>query len=103
MTTVTEADIKELKELINNRFDGLSQEIKEVKQDIKEVKQDVKELDKRLTIIEATLQAQQPLIQKITDLAEKLGELKNWKQIAIAIVSAGIGGLITWFIRGGRG
>ncbi|ACK73339.1 conserved hypothetical protein [Gloeothece citriformis PCC 7424] len=88
MTTVTQADIKELKELINNRFDGLSQEIKEVKQDIKE-------LDKRLTIIEATLQAQQPLIQKITDLAEKLGELKNWKQITVVIVSAVLGSLMT--------
>lgn len=102
MTTVTEADIKELKEFINNRFDGLSQEIKEVKQDIKEVKQDVKELDKRLTFIEATLQAQQPLIQKVPDLAEKVGELKNWKQVVVITVTGLVGGVIGWLIRGGK-
>ena len=31
--------------------------------------------------IETTSQIQQPYVQKIPDLAEKVGELKNWKQI----------------------
>jgi hypothetical protein len=35
------------------------------------------------------------------DLAEKLGELKNWKQIAVSIITAVVSGVIGWFVRGG--
>ncbi|HAC63506.1 MAG TPA: hypothetical protein DCF68_08175 [Cyanothece sp. UBA12306] len=61
-------------------------------------------LDKQtedIATIKATLQTQQPLIQKIPDLAEKVGELKNWRQIVIITVTATVSGVIGWFIRGG--
>lgn len=96
MTTVTESDIKELKDLIiasreeaNNRFTAI---------------------DNRLTVIETRLDEWKPAIAKIPDLAEKVGELKNWKQIGLVFVTAvvsslfsgTIGGVIGWLIRSGK-
>lgn len=67
----------------------------------KEINQKLDKQSEEITTIKATLQAQQPLIQKIPDLAEKVGELKNWRQIVIIAVTALISGSITWVIRGG--
>jgi hypothetical protein len=96
MTAVTESDIQELKNLINSRFD--------------EMKQDLNGIDKRLTVIENRLEDWKPSISKIPDLAEKVGELKNWKQIGLVFVTAvvssifsgTIGGVIGWLIRSGK-
>ncbi len=41
-------------------------------------------------------------IDKIPDLAEKVGELKNWRQFLIITVTASISGFIGWFLRGGN-
>jgi hypothetical protein len=37
----------------------------------------------------------------IADLTEKVGELKNGKQIAIVVFTASVSGAIAWFVRGG--
>jgi chromosome segregation ATPase len=95
MTTVTESDIKELKELINSQFASLHKEIIDLNKEIIDLKVSVAR-------IEASLQSQQQLIQKIPDLAEKIGELKNWKQIVFIVVTASVGTLIGWLIRGGN-
>jgi hypothetical protein len=96
MTTATESDIKELKDLIvafredsNQRFTAI---------------------ENRLTVIETRLDEWRPAMQKIPDLAEKVGELKNWKQIGLVFVTAvissifsgTIGGVIGWLIRSGK-
>lgn len=47
------------------------------------------------------LSMQQNAINKIPDLAE-VGELKNWRQIAIIIMSGTISSAFTWFLKGGR-
>ena len=47
----------------------------------KKVTQKLDKQSEEIVAIKATLQAQQSLIQKIPDLAEKVGELKNWRQI----------------------
>jgi hypothetical protein len=88
MTTVTESDIKELKDLITSQTGQLIAIQKEIS-------------DLRVSVgkIETTLQIQQPSIQKIPDLAEKIGELKNWKQIALTLGGALIGGAITYLIK----
>ncbi|MEG3435575.1 hypothetical protein V0288_00445 [Pannus brasiliensis CCIBt3594] len=120
MTAVTDNDIRELKDLIGalrqenrERFTALQQDVSELKQDVSELKRDVAELKKNVTDlqkdvidlkissskIEGTLEAQATLTQKIPDLIEKVGELKNWKQIAIVTVTAFISGMITWLIR----
>lgn len=94
MSAVTESDIKELKDLIvalredvNTRMSAL------------ETGQ--RQIETRLTIIETRLDAWKPSIDKIPDLAEKIGELKNWRQIAFVAITATIGGLVGWVARGG--
>ncbi|MEA5509448.1 hypothetical protein VB715_06700 [Crocosphaera sp. UHCC 0190] len=67
----------------------------------KEVTQKLDKQSEEITTIKATLQAQQPLIQKIPDLAEKVGELKNWRQIVFIVLTTVAGGVMGWFIRGG--
>lgn len=103
MTTVTESDIKELKDLIiafredtNNRFTAIDNKFNAI--------------DNRLTVIETRLDEWRPSIAKIPDLAEKVGELKNWKQIGLffvtafisSIFSGTIGGIIGWLLRSGK-
>ena len=87
MSTVTENDLKELKELINSRFDSLERGQSEIKE--------------RLAVVETRLEDWKPSVYKIPDLAEKVGELKNWRQIVIIALTALISGSITWVIRGG--
>jgi uncharacterized tellurite resistance protein B-like protein len=38
----------------------------------------------------------------VAELAEKVGEYKNWKQITFVVFSAAIGGAIGYFIKGGK-
>ncbi len=38
-------------------------------------------------------------IDKIPDLAEKIGELKNWRQIAFVVITASVGEFMGWLIR----
>ena len=71
MPTVTDSDLKELKDLINNRFDKL-----EVRIQAMEVGQ---------AKIESRLEEWKNSVQKIRDLAEKIGEPKNWKQIGLTL------------------
>ena len=37
-------------------------------------------------------------VQKIPEITEKFGELKNWRQIAFIIIAA----LVGWFARSGK-
>jgi DNA repair ATPase RecN len=66
-TTTIETDLKEVLAKIDNRLERI------------EITQS--ELKESIIKIETTLQIQQPYVQKIPDLAEKVGERKNWKQI----------------------
>jgi hypothetical protein len=103
MTTATESDIKELKDLIvafredsNQRFTAIDNRFTGI--------------ENRLTVIETRLDEWRPSMQKIPDLAEKVGELKNWKQIGLVFVTAvissifsgAIGGVVGWLIRSGK-
>lgn len=86
MLQVTSADIRDLKDLIQ----GLD---KKVELGFSDLKGEVKTINSRLSNLELTS-------AKLPDLAEKVGELKNWKQIAIVVFTAAISGSIAWFIRG---
>jgi hypothetical protein len=66
-------------------------DIKEIKDILTNIQTQIVDLKLSVGKIEATLQAQSPSIQKIPDLAEKVGELKNWKQIGLTIVGGLIG------------
>lgn len=95
MSTITENDLKELKDLINHRFNALEK-------GQTEIKEQVSGLDKRLAVIEARMEEWRPSLQKIPDLAEKVGELKNWRQIVIILLTSSVGGAIGWLLHGGN-
>jgi hypothetical protein len=92
MATVTDSDLQELKDLISS----LNSKI-----DVNQARTEDKlnSIDNRISKLEGMLQAQQPYIQKIPDMAEKIGELKNWKQIALTIGGAVIGAIITYLAK----
>ena len=115
MSTVTENNLKRLEDLINNRFDRLEEGInalerrqtaleegqKSLQDGQKALEKGQIEIKERLAVIETRQQDWKPSIDKIPDLAEKVGELKNWRQIVIISLTASISGFIGWVIRGG--
>ncbi|MBD2772460.1 hypothetical protein [Iningainema tapete] len=110
MTTVTESDIKELKDLIvafreetGSRFTTIETRLASLEGGQQNLQLETREVRTKLNTLE-------PSINKIPDLAEKVGELKNWKQIGLVFVTAVvssifsgiIGGVIGWLIRSGK-
>lgn len=95
MTTIAESDLKELKDLKDLITAGFAKS--EANQAHLESK--ITDLDNRISKLEGILQAQQPYIQKIPDMAEKIGELKNWKQIALTIGGGLVGAVITYLAK----
>ncbi|MDJ0599311.1 MAG: hypothetical protein QNJ37_10775 [Crocosphaera sp.] len=67
-----------------------------------EVKEKLIEVDKQLITIDTRLETWKPAVDKIPDLAEKVGELKNWRQFVIITITATVSGIIGWFLRGGN-
>ncbi len=123
MTQATDPDIQELKTAIANltsSFGGVREEIRvgfgNVETKFTEVKGQIGNLDTKLngqiTNLETKFEGKFDTVNsrldnininaKITaDLSEKVGELKNWKQIAIVVFTASVSGAIAWFLRGG--
>jgi uncharacterized ion transporter superfamily protein YfcC len=99
MTAATDTDIREIKDLIAAGNAATQKQIGDLTLEMRlgfaEMKGELKTIDVRLKNLESNS-------QKIPDLAEKVGELKNWKQIAIVIFTATVGGAIGWFIRTGK-
>lgn len=102
MTAVTENDLKRLEDLIvssmrviESQLTSLENGQSEIKSDIKSLNGKTENIDKRLTSIEARLEAWKPSIDKTADLAEKVGELKNWRSIAFLV----LGAIVGWFAR----
>ena len=104
MSTVTENDLKELKELIidnNKTLEMIINNQRVLEKGQADLKEHLTGIDKRLAIVETRLEDWKPSIDKIPDLAEKVGELKNWRQFLIITVTAVFSGFIGWVIRGG--
>jgi hypothetical protein len=59
-------------------------------------------LEGKIAVCNSKLVGLESTAAKLPDLAEKVGELKNWKQIAIVIFTASVSGSIAWFIRSGQ-
>jgi Skp family chaperone for outer membrane proteins len=103
LETKLDSKIDNLETKIDAKIDKL-----EVKIDNLETKLDSK-IDKLETKIDAKIDTVNSRLTNIEansrillDLAEKLGELKNWKQIAIVIFTASVSGAIAWYIRSGN-
>ncbi len=99
MTSATDTDIQQLKDLIAAGNAATQKQIGDLTLEMRlgfaDMRGELKTIDVRLKNLESNS-------QKIPDLAEKVGELKNWKQIAIVIFTATVGGAIGWFIRTGK-
>jgi hypothetical protein len=99
MTQATDTDIREIKDLIAAGNAATQKQIGDLTLEMRlgfsDLRGELKTIDVRLKNLESNS-------QKIPDLAEKVGELKNWKQIAIVIFTATVGGAIGWFIRMGK-
>lgn len=98
MPQVTNTDIRELKDLIQGldrkMETGFSNADRKIELGFSDLKGEIKTVNSRLSNLELSA-------AKLPDLAEKVGELKNWKQIAIVLFTASVSGAIAWFVRGG--
>lgn len=116
MAKVTDVDIQVLKDLINQRFDEvktdntrLSGKIEQMSEQMGQMSGQIEQMSEKIVNleigqakIETRMDEWKTGIDKIPDLAEKVGELKNWRQIALIIITASFGGFIGWVIRSGN-
>lgn len=110
MTTVTENDIKELKDLITAMREENRERFTSIENGQKALEIAQAVASEKLTSINERLDIMQSSVNKIPDLAEKVGELKNWKQAGVVIITAFIssilssfiGGVIGWLIRSAK-
>ena len=106
MSTKNKTELIEIKELIRDRFNDLDRKIDNQTQQLKieflEVKSELSQtistntekingLDKRMGNIELS-------VQKIPDLAEKVGEFKWWKQAVLILSSGSVGAILAKII-----
>ncbi len=106
MTQATDTDIRDLTNLITNldkKLDKLDSKIDnlEIKIDAKIDKLETK-IDGKFDTVNSRLTNIESSSKILVDLAEKIGELKNWKQIAIVVFTASVSGAIAWYLRGGN-
>ncbi|MDJ0719274.1 MAG: hypothetical protein QNJ54_34460 [Prochloraceae cyanobacterium] len=87
--TNSNTETQEIKQLINDLSKQLDKRFDNIDENIQKVQE-------RQARIEGKLEAWEPSIHKITDLAERVGELKNWRQIALIAFA----GILGWFLRG---
>ena len=99
---VTTDIVEEMLKRIEGKLDKQSEEIAEIKTEIGGMKTEMGRMNTEIASIKGTLQTQQLFVQKIPDLAEKVGELKNWRQFVVITVTATVSGVIGWLIRGGN-
>jgi chromosome segregation ATPase len=59
-------------------------------------------LEGQIAVCNAKLTGLESTAQKLPDLADKVGELKNYKQVIIVIFTALVSGAIAWFLRSGK-
>jgi phage-related minor tail protein len=102
MTTTSNTDLKQLKEFISDRFNQLDGKIEQVREDIKGLDRRLRDIELNQAETKGRMDEWKTSIQKIPDLAEKVGELKNWRQIAFVVIAAIVSGFLGWIARGGK-
>ncbi|MCA2504567.1 MAG: hypothetical protein IM550_10855 [Microcystis sp. M54BS1] len=127
MTAATEKDLKRLEDLIigiangqkalenrlttmENRLTTIENGQKNLELGQSEIKGDIRTLDAKIEGLSDRVKVIENAAGKTTDLAEKVGELKNWKQIGVVVITAllssilsGVtGGVIGWLIRAAK-
>lgn len=120
MTAATEKDLKRLEDLIigiangqkaiENRLTTMENGQKNLELGQSEIKGDIRTLDAKIEGLSDRVKVKENAAGKTTDLAEKVGELKNWKQIGVVVITAALssilsgvtGGVIGWLIRAAK-
>lgn len=106
MTSSTESELKQLKELILSQNEKLEMKIDKLQQDVSNLKDEFQENITTLRVDVGKMQVRMDewsnSIQKIPDLAEKVGELKNWRQIAVIVITGTVGTILGWIVRSGK-
>lgn len=100
--STTNNELEQLKELIISRFDKLESRLDKVDSRLEKVEGRMTALEIGQAELKGKISAMESSVQKIPDLAEKMGELKNWKQIAVIFLTAIAGTFFGLFIRGNR-
>ncbi|MGI0482840.1 hypothetical protein ACN4EE_18900 [Geminocystis sp. CENA526] len=127
MSTLTNNDLRELKDLINSKFEQVDRKFEQINDKIdtkieqvnEKIDTQIEQVDRKfeqvndklndmrveiatikegLNGVNQRLDDWKPLIGKTTDLSEKIGEFKNWKQIAIVVITGFITSLF-WIFR----
>jgi len=120
MTAATEKDLKRLEDLIigiangqkaiENRLTTMENGQKNLELGQSEIKGDIRTLDAKIEGLSDRVKVIENAAGKTSDLAEKVGELKNWKQIGVVVITASLssilsgvtGGVIGWLIRAAK-
>ncbi len=104
--------IEQLEQKVEQKIDKLDQKIEQLEQKVEQkidkldqkierIENKVDEIDRSQLQIKTRLEDWKPSFDKIPDLAEKVGELKNWRSIALVVVS-GVITTLFWFFRNGK-
>jgi cell division septum initiation protein DivIVA len=84
MTAVSETDIKELQELINNRFEQLNSDTKQLDGKIDEIKVSVAKLEVKVNSVE----------QHLTSIERQVNSQTNWFIGLFSILVSGLLGIL---------
>ena len=98
MTQSTNNDLKYITDLLVE----LKSDLKEANKKIGNLSSEITDLKVDIATIKGKLESQQGYISKIPELAKKVGELKNWRQIAVIIITGTASTVFGWFLRSGR-
>jgi peptidoglycan hydrolase CwlO-like protein len=98
MTQSTNNDLKYITDLLVE----LKSDIKETNKKIDNLSSEITDLKIDIAGMKGKLESQQGYISKIPELAEKVGELKNWRQIAIIIITGTASTVFGWILKSGR-
>ncbi len=97
-----DSKLDKLENKIDSKFNDLSSQVNDLSKDVNSMKIDIATLKEGQNGLNKRLDDWKPIITKNIDktdnLSEKVGELKNWRQIAIIIVTALITSLF-WIFR----
>ncbi|MDJ0730141.1 MAG: hypothetical protein QNJ33_09150 [Crocosphaera sp.] len=103
---IKQTELKEGIKTLEIRQTELKEEINQKSQTLEvgqtEIKGEIKTFDAKLNGTSDRMKTIEVAMTKIPDLAEKVGELKNWRQIVIITITASISGVVGWIIRGGN-
>ncbi|ACB50347.1 unknown [Crocosphaera subtropica ATCC 51142] len=95
-------DIKNLKAVDTEFQREVKEQISKITIEKTELQGDKKTINAKLDGVSDRLKIIETAIAKIPDLAEKVGELKYWRQIVYITLTAMISGFVGWLIGAGN-